>query len=226
MEPSQLYVMVLYFYAMKIISTNLGNPTTFIWNGKEEQTGIFKYPVNEPLLLRKLDVGKDTIINRINHGGVNKACYLFSADQYPYWKPLYPNLDWNWGMFGENLTVEGLNESELRVGDIYKVGKALVQVSQPREPCYKLGIRFGDQNILKHYIEHRYPGTYVKVLEEGTVQQGDVFHLIEQSANPLTVNQFYDLMFAKEKDQETLQLFMSNASVPAYKKERMKKYVL
>ncbi len=226
MEPSQLYVMVLYFYAMKIISTNLGNPTTFIWNGKEEQTGIFKYPVNEPLLLRKLDVGKDTIINRINHGGVNKACYLFSADQYPYWKTLYPNLDWNWGMFGENLTVEGLNESELRVGDIYKVGKALVQVSQPREPCYKLGIRFGDQNILKHYIEHRYPGTYVKVLEEGTVQQGDVFHLIEQSANPLTVNQFYDLMFAKEKDQETLQLFMSNASVPAYKKERMKKYVL
>ncbi|MGF1559237.1 MAG: MOSC domain-containing protein [Flavobacteriaceae bacterium] len=211
---------------MKIISTNLGNPTTFIWNGKEEQTGIFKYPVNEPLLLRKLDVGKDTIINRINHGGVNKACYLFSADQYPYWKTLYPNLDWNWGMFGENLTVEGLNESELRVGDIYKVGKALVQVSQPREPCYKLGIRFGDQNILKHYIEHRYPGTYVKVLEEGTVQQGDVFHLIEQSANPLTVNQFYDLMFAKEKDQETLQLFMSNASVPAYKKERMKKYVL
>lgn len=226
MEPSQLYVMVLYFYAMKIISTNLGNATTFIWNGKEEQTGIFKYPVDEPLLLRKLDVGKDTIINRINHGGINKACYLFSADQYPFWKSLYPKMDWNWGMFGENLTVEGLNESELRVGDIYKVGKALVQVSQPREPCYKLGIRFGDQNILKHYIEHRYPGTYVKVLEEGTVQQGDVFDLIEQSANPLTVNQFYDLMFAKEKDQETLQLFMSNASVPAYKKERMKKYVL
>lgn len=210
---------------MKIVSTNLGSPTTFLWNGKEEQTGIFKYPVDEPLFLRKIDVKNDTIINRVNHGGVNKACYLFSKEQYPYWKELYPDLEWNWGMFGENLTVEGLNESEIRVGDIYKVGDALVQVSQPREPCYKLGIRFQDQKILKQYIEHRYPGTYVRILKEGTVQKRDEFQLVEKSANALTTNQFYDLMFAKKKDPELLALFMTNDSVPAYKKERMKKYL-
>lgn len=210
---------------MKVISTNLGKPQTFIWNGKEEQTGIFKYPVDEPLLLRKADVSKDTIINRINHGGVHKACYLFSKEQYPFWKERYPNLEWNWGMFGENLTVEGLDESDIRVGDIYKIGNALVRVSQPREPCYKLGVRFGNQKILKEYIEHRYPGTYVSVLEEGTVKKGDVFKIVERSDNTLTTNQFFDLMFTKEKDKTLLDLFMANESVPQYKKDRMKKYL-
>ncbi|MGB5554727.1 MAG: MOSC domain-containing protein [Flavobacteriaceae bacterium] len=210
---------------MKVISTNLGQPTTVLWNGKEEQTGIYKYPVKEPLLLRKSDVAKDTIINRVNHGGINKACYLFSKEQYPFWKQLYPHLKWNWGMFGENLTLEGMNESVMRVGDVYKIGNALVQVSQPREPCYKLGLRFENQNILKQYIQHSYPGTYVKILEEGTVKTGDVVRLIEASKNALTVNQFFDLMFSKEKDPELLQLFMTNDSVPTYKKERMQKYL-
>ncbi len=196
-----------------------------MWNGKEEQTGIFKYPVDEPLSLTAVDVAKDTIINRVNHGGINKACYLFSKEQYPYWKRLYAQLDWDWGMFGENLTVEGMDESQMRVGNIYKVGNALVQVSQPREPCYKLGVRFGDQKILKQYIKHSFPGTYVKILEEGTVQTGDEFHLVKRSENALTVNQFFDLMFAKEKNSEILQLFMTNGSVPEYKKERMKKYL-
>jgi MOSC domain-containing protein YiiM len=210
---------------MKVISTNLGSPTTFMWNGKEEQTGIFKYPVSEPLFLNKVDVAKDTIINRINHGGTNKACYLFSKDQYPYWKNLYPELDWNWGMFGENLTVEGMEDEVMRIGDIYKVGSTLVQVSQPREPCYKLGIRFGSQKILKQYIEHGQPGTYVRVLEEGYVKVGDEFQMVQQSKNSLTTRQFFDLINSKHKDKELLQLAMQNESVPEYKKERLRKHL-
>jgi len=210
---------------MQVLSTNIGNPTTFLWNGKEEQTGIFKYPVDEPLFLRKNDVEKDTIINRVNHGGVNKACYLFSSDNYPYWQKLYPHLKWDWGMFGENLTLEGLDESIVRIGDIYKIGTALTQVSQPREPCYKLGVRFDDPSILKKFILHRNPGTYVRILEEGEVKKGDEFQLVEQSKNTLTVQKFYDLMFAKEKSEEMLKLFMENPSVPQYKKERYKKYL-
>lgn len=210
---------------MKIISTNIGASTTFLWNGEEEKTGIFKYPVDEPLYLRKNDVAKDTIINRVNHGGINKACYLFASDNYPYWKELYPQLEWNWGMFGENLTVEGLNESIVRIGDIYKIGTALVQVSQPREPCYKLGVRFKDQHILKKFIEHGYPGTYVRILKEGEVKKDDEVQLVEQSNNTLTLQQFYELMFAKEKSKEILHLFMSNKSVPQYKKERYKKFL-
>ena len=82
---------------MKVISTNIGSPTNFTWNGKEEQTGIFKHPVSEPLLLNATDVYNDSVIDREHHGGINKACYLFSSDNYPYWKNIYPELDWQWG---------------------------------------------------------------------------------------------------------------------------------
>jgi MOSC domain-containing protein YiiM len=210
---------------MKIISTNLGIPITFSWNGKEEQTGIFKKPVLEPLQLTVNDVSNDTVIDRVHHAGVNKACYLFSSDNYPYWKKKYPGLDWNWGMFGENLTVEGLDESVMRIGDIYKIGNALVQVSQPREPCYKLGIRFGTQEVLKQFIDHNRPGTYVRILEEGEVGIGDDLILQEKSKNTLTVQQFYELMFMREKPQGLLTVFMDNPSVPEYKKERYRKHL-
>lgn len=211
---------------MEVISTNICNtPKTFIWNGKEEQTGIFKNPTTEKLFLTKNDVQKDTIINRVNHGGENKACYLFSAEQYPFWKKKYPHHDWNWGMFGENLTVAGLEESKIRVGNIYKLGNSLVQISQPREPCYKLGIRFGTQQILKEFIDQNHPGTYVKILEEGEVGVGDELKLIQQSENSLTVQEFYELMFLKEKPKDLLQRFMDNPAVPQYKKDRMQKYL-
>ncbi len=210
---------------MKVISTNIGKPTTFEWNGKEEQTGIFKYPTEEALFLRKNDVKNDTIINRINHGGTHKACYLFSSDYYPYWKEKYPKHIWDWGMFGENLTVEGLDESNIRVGNIYKLGTALVQISQPREPCYKLGVRFGTQEILKEFITHEHPGTYVKILKEGFVKTGDELILTKESQNTLTSQQFYQLMFVKDKPQDLLKLFMENEAVPAYKKERFLKYI-
>ena len=210
---------------MKVISTNLGTPTTFVWNGHEEQTGIFKKPVSEALFLTSKDVSNDTVIDRIHHAGVHKACYLFASDNYPYWKNLYPQLEWNWGMFGENLTIEGLDESKIRVGDIYKLGTALVQISQPREPCYKLGIRFGTQDILRQFIDHNRPGTYVRILQEGEVKTGDLLELQEQSENTLTTQQFYELMFMREKPNDVLRLFMENTSVPQYKKERYQKYL-
>ena len=174
---------------MKVVSTNLGKPSTFEWHGKVEQTGIFKYPVSCSIFLGNLDVKKDTVIDRKHHAGEHKACYLFSKDQYDYWKDLYPNLDWDWGMFGENLTISDMNESEIRIGDIYKIGEALVQVSQPREPCYKLGIRFKNQQIIKQFIDHGYSGTYVRILEEGYVKANDEIELIEQSKNILSVKQ-------------------------------------
>ena len=210
---------------MKVIATNIGTPRTFTWNGAEEQTGIFKYPTEEGLFLTKNDVKGDTVIDRVHHAGTNKACYLFSADYYSYWKKQYPNHDWHWGMFGENLTVSGMDEAEIRVGNIYRIGDATVQVSQPREPCYKLGIRFGTQEILKQFIAHNHPGTYVKILEEGKVMAGANIELLEESKNTLTVQQFYELMFQKEKPREILELFMTNDSVPQYKKDRFLKYL-
>ena len=136
---------------MKVISTNLAKPVFFEWNGETHSTGIFKYPVDQALTLQEENVLDDTIADRRVHGGVFKACYLYSSDNYPYWKEKYPHLDWKWGMFGENLTVDGLDESQLRIGSIYELGTALVQITQPREPCYKLGYRFGNQDILRIY---------------------------------------------------------------------------
>ncbi|MGJ8734664.1 MAG: MOSC domain-containing protein [Cellulophaga sp.] len=210
---------------MKVVATNLGKPTKIQWNGKEEVTGIYKYPTTTPLQLMSTDVINDTVIDRKHHGGIDKACYLFSADVYDYWKNIYPNLDWNWGMFGENLSVEGLDETTLRIGDIYKIGTALVQVSQPREPCYKLGIRFGNQQILKQFIDHNRPGTYIRILKEGSVQTGDVFKLIEQSTNKLTIQDFYKLLYAKEKNKETIKLAVSNMALPEKKRIRLSKYL-
>ncbi|MBU2998063.1 MOSC domain-containing protein [Cellulophaga baltica] len=207
---------------MKVISTNIGTSTTIKWNGKEEQTGIYKYPTNKPLFLNTEDVDNDTVIDRRYHGGVNKACYLYAAEQYDYWKNLYPNLDWNWGMFGENLTIKGLDESTLRIGDVYELGSALVQITQPREPCYKLGVRFQDQKIIKQFVQHNYPGTYIKILETGTVTIGDTMLLKTQSTNALTIHQYYEFLFAKEKDQRTIRLILENDALPNYKKERVK----
>ncbi|MFT4831341.1 MAG: MOSC domain-containing protein YiiM [Psychroserpens sp.] len=212
-------------FPMKVIATNISKGTTITWHGKEEKTGIFKTPTPAPIFLGKTDVDKDTVVDRKYHGGLDKACYLFSVDEYEYWKKLYPKLTWDWGMFGENLTIKGLDESKIRIGDIYKIGGALVQISQPREPCYKLGIKFEDQNILKQFIDRSHPGTYVRILKEGFVRQGDSAILEEQSKNTLTVQQFYNLLFAKDKSQKLLQLAINNEALPLKKRESLEKYL-
>ncbi len=210
---------------MKVIATNISKGTIITWHGKEEKTGIFKTPTQEPIFLGKTDVEKDTVVDRKYHGGLDKACYLFSAEEYKYWKKLYPNLDWDWGKFGENLTIAGLEESQIRIGDIYKLGGALVQISQPREPCYKLGIRFETQNIIKQFIDRSHPGTYVRILEEGLVSQGDSMVLVKQSENSLTIQQFYQLLFAKEKSRELLHLAINNQALPLKKRKSLEKYL-
>lgn len=210
---------------MKIISTNIAKPKTIIWNGKEEITGIYKTPVSEPILLLKEHVKNDEVSDRKHHGGEFKACYLFSKNHYEYWQSTYPNLDWNWGMFGENLTVEGLNEEEIHIGSIYKVGDAVVQITQPREPCYKLGIRFNNQNIVKEFIDHGLPGTYVRVLETGQVKIGDVFELLEKPENSLTTAEFYKLLFSKDKNIHVLKRAIENDALPESKRNKLKKFL-
>ncbi|MFT4851093.1 MAG: MOSC domain-containing protein YiiM [Sediminicola sp.] len=204
---------------MKIISTNIAKPRTFIWLGKEETTGIFKKPTNEPIYLTKNDVLNDEVSNRLNHGGYYKACYIFSSEQYPYWKSLYPTLDWGWGMFGENLTVSDFDERKVVLGDIYKVGEALVQVSQYREPCYKFGHKFGSQKVLKQFVKHGFGGTYLSILEEGNVTINDKFTLVERPKNSLSVAELFELVFAKEKDQDLLKIAIKSKAIPL--KERM-----
>lgn len=210
---------------MRIKSTNLATPKEVLWRGKKINTGIYKSPVPGPIQLNSESVRDDTIADRKVHGGIYKACYLFSVEEYNYWKLLYPQLEWNWGMFGENLTVEGLEESSICIGDIYEIGTALVEVSQPREPCFKLGIRFGNQEILSQFIERARPGLYVRVLKEGSVCPGDPFKLASRSGNGLTITDFFELIFSKEKDPEILQMAIANAAIPEQKRVKLKRFI-
>ncbi|MFI0430031.1 MOSC domain-containing protein [Mariniflexile sp. HMF6888] len=210
---------------MKIISTNLANPTTIIWNGKEETTGIYKKPTDRPIYIGKTDVKNDEVSDREHHGGFYKACYMFSAEQYSYWKNLYPNLDWNWGMFGENLTVSEFDETQVYLGDIYKVGKALVQVSQYREPCYKLGYKFGTQTVLKQFIEHGFGGTYLSILEEGYVNVNDTFVLVKRPEHRISVANLFRLIHSKDKDQDLLKIVVNSEAIPPKKQALLRSYI-
>ncbi|NKI33457.1 MOSC domain-containing protein [Croceivirga thetidis] len=210
---------------MKVISTNIANPTTVSWRGKEIKTGIFKNPVSHPLFLGKEDVANDTVIDRKHHGGEYKACYLFSSDYYEDWKIKYPQLNWQWGMFGENLTVEGLDENEIRIGNIYKIGSATVQVTEPRQPCFKLGIRFETQEVLKKFIDYGHPGTYVRILQEGEVAINDELELLEENQNAITVQEYNLIVNRMTNDSNLIQKAIENESIRADKREKLKKLI-
>ncbi|MBT8266795.1 MAG: MOSC domain-containing protein [Bacteroidia bacterium] len=206
---------------MKVIATNIGTPTIIRWQQKDEQTGIFKHPVEGPIWLEASQVSNDTVSDRKHHGGIYKACYLFSSDNYKYWRQLYPDLSWNWGMFGENITLEGMSEADLNIGSKYQLGNAVVQITIPREPCYKLGIRFNDQKIIDQFIDHGHPGTYVRVLKEGEVKKGDIFSIIEEVSNSISIADLYTLLYAKEPRQEILNTALSCEYLPERTRKKL-----
>ncbi len=209
---------------MKVISNNIGQPTPFTGKGRTEKTGIFKSPVSHPILLGREDVQGDTVSDRKHHGGEFKACYLFSSDHYAYWQEQYPHLSWSWGMFGENITVEGLDESDLLAGSIYLLGSALVQITIPREPCYKLGVRFGDQKVIEEFIAHGKPGTYVRVIRPGEVIRGDLFQLEEKAEDSLSIADLFSLIYSKKKDPDILNRALNCPFLPQGTKDKLGRY--
>ncbi|MBE0422783.1 MAG: MOSC domain-containing protein [Lutibacter sp.] len=178
---------------MKVISVSLGERKVLNYKGKIVETGVFKFPVNQPIFLGTEDVKNDAVIDRKHHGGIEKAVYGYSQNHYAYWKALYPNLDWNYGMFGENLTISNLEETEIFIGNTYKLGEVLLEVTKPREPCYKLGIRFGTQKILKQYWNSTKCGVYFKVLQTGNVAVGDEMILVNKAENSPTIAEVYEM---------------------------------
>lgn len=184
---------------MEVIATNLGDRRTVTWKGKSVETGIFKEPVSEGILLEAKDVYGDAVVDRKHHGGVDKACYLYSADTYEFWKEKYPSLSWDWGMFGENLTVKGLDERQVCIGDVYQIGEAEVEVSEPRQPCFKLGIRFETQQVLKDFIAYGHSGVYVRVLKSGKVWTGDQVVLLRKGSE-VSIWDVFRMVYQKESD--------------------------
>lgn len=176
---------------MKIIATNIGEKREIDWKGKMVTTGIYKFPIDTPVFLDIETVKEDTICNREVHGGIDQAVYGYSLKHYSFWKEKYPNLEWSYGMFGENLTIDDLDETKIHVGDTYKVGECIVEVTKPRQPCMKLGVRFNDMKIVKQFWNTTMSGVYFKILQTGNVQSGDVFEQIKSCPENPTIADIY-----------------------------------
>jgi MOSC domain-containing protein YiiM len=214
---------------MKIVSLNVGMPRAVQWHGRTVETGIFKEPVAGRVALRTLNLDGDAQADLTVHGGAYKAVYCYPVEHYEYWKKELGR-ELPMGMFGENFTTEGWPEKDAHLGDRFRVGSAEVVVTQPRLPCYKLGLRFGADDMVKRFLASGRTGFYVAVARRGEVGAGDEIAVISRDANKVPVPEITRLYVAKRfgpDDLDSLRRIMKIESVPedwkSYLEERMKK---
>ena len=188
---------------MKIISLNVGRPRLISYNGEPVSTGIFKEPIASRVTMRTLNLDGDRQADLSIHGGPSKAVYVYPAEHYDLWKGEFPEMDLPWGLFGENLTTTGLLETEINIGDKFRVGPAEVMVTQPRMPCYKLGLKFGRADIIKRFLQSERTGFYLAVLQEGEVGAGDELELVERNTHDVRVSDVTRL-YTRDKHNATL----------------------
>lgn len=188
---------------MKIISVNTGRPKTIEWKNQTITSSIFKQPIEGSAKVTKLGIETDSQSDLNVHGGMFKAVYAYPSEHYIYWESVLPHFAFEWGTFGENLTISGLDESDVCLGDIYRIGTVEVKVVQPRFPCKKLGMRFNDSLMTKRFLESRKSGFYFEVLQEGSLKSGDVIDLLEK-AKGTTIRTFVDLYASKTPDPEMI----------------------
>lgn len=200
---------------MKLISVNVGLPREVIWQGNRVTTGIFKQPVAGRVMVRSLNLDGDRQADLTVHGGLDKAVYAYPVEHYDYWQSELPGVDLPWGMFGENLTTAGLLEHAVNIGDRFRIGSAELMVTQPRMPCYKLGIKFGRRDIVKQFLDSQLTGFYFSVLQEGTVAAGDAIELISRDENNITVTDVTQLYARKVDSLTMLQRTIKLEALPA-----------
>lgn len=178
---------------MKLLAVNVGRPRPVPYRGGVVSTGIYKEPVAGPVWVRWLNLDGDGQADLKVHGGEHKAVYAYPFEHYAFWSRELRRNDLGYGQFGENLTVEGLLEEQVHIGDVYRIGAALLQVSQPRSPCFKLGVRMGDAAFVARFAAAIYTGFYLRVLEEGRVQAGDAIARVEQAKDSISVRDAFRL---------------------------------
>ncbi len=185
---------------MKLLSVNISMPREIEYKGKTELTGIFKEPVDGRVALRTLNLDGDGQADLVGHGGAYKAAYAYSIENYDYWGRELDRSDFTHGQFGENFTVEGMLEDDVHIGDVFRVGSALVEVTQPRVPCYKLGVKMGQARFPKVFLASCRVGFYLRVLEEGEVGAGDEFARGEIHPERMTVRDMCHLLYFDSKN--------------------------
>ncbi|MFB9330410.1 MOSC domain-containing protein [Paenibacillus aurantiacus] len=204
----------------KLVSLNVALPVAVMHGSKEIQTGINKEPASERLFLTKNGLHGDGQGDLVHHGGEDKAVCVYSLEHFPYWesawgRPVLP------GAFGENFTAEGLTEEQLCIGDVVRIGSALVQVSQPRQPCFKLGLKHGLPELPVHVQETGYTGFYFRVLEEGEVGSGDTFMLERRDSAGITLQEANRVMHTDKKDAAGIAQVLNVAALSASWRETL-----
>jgi len=192
-------------------------------NGEPVSTGIFKEPVAGRVMLRTLNLDGDRQADLAVHGGPLKAVYAYPSEHYDFWKRELPDMDLPWGMFGENFTTEGMLETEINIGDKFRIGLAEVMVTQPRMPCYKLGIRFGRTDIIKRFLASERSGLYFSVLKEGEVEAGDEFVPLEKNTSGVRVVDVTRLYSSDKANVELMERAIATEALPESWREHFRK---
>jgi len=215
---------------MKLVSVNTGLPREVTWHGRSVTTAIYKQPVEGRIALRNLNLDGDRQADLSVHGGAHKAVYCYPIEHYAYWKGELRGREMPMAIFGENFTTDGLLEGSVHLGDQFSVGSAEVVVAQPRLPCYKLGIRFQADDMVKRFLASRRTGFYLAVTREGEVGVGDEIKVIARDSNAVPVSEITRLYIAKrygEEDVMSVRRALQVAALPeswkAYFRERLQK---
>ena len=199
---------------MKIVSVNVGLPREVSWQGKLVTSGIFKEPLDGPVMMRTLNLDGDGQADLTVHGGASKAVYAYPSEHYDYWRAELPGVDLPWGMFGENFTTGGLIEEAVYIGDKFRIGETEVMVTEPRMPCYKLGIKFGRADIIKRFLASRRTGFYFAVAREGTVSAGDAAELVGREQHEISVADITRLYAFEKNDLKSLRRAIEVEALP------------
>lgn len=188
----------------RVLSVNVGLPRRIPSGEGETETGIFKRPIAGPVRVNRLNLAGDGQADLANHGGADKAVYAYPEEHYRWWREQLGDLPDGWGVFGENLTVSGLSEHRLLVGDVLRIGTALLRVTEPRVPCYKLALRLERPDMVRRFARANRTGFYLAVAREGELEAGDAVELVERSAGGPSVAALM-----------RLRLFSDRADLPA-----------
>jgi MOSC domain-containing protein YiiM len=214
---------------MKLISINTGLPREVTWRGKTVKTGIFKNPVDSPVMLRTLNLDGDQQADLSVHGGESKAVYAYPVEHYDFWRNELPDMTLAYGMFGENFTTEGLLENAVNIGDRFRIGAAEIIVTEPRMPCYKLGLKFGRADMVKRFLASRRTGFYFAVLKEGEVEAGARIEPLGRNANGITVQDITRLYAFEKDDLKMLRRVIQLEALPetwrSYFQHQLERYV-
>jgi MOSC domain-containing protein YiiM len=212
---------------MNLVSVNVGLPRLVLRDGEPVSTGIFKEPVAGRVRVRTLNLDGDRQADLSVHGGLSKAVYVYPSEHYEFWRQRLPEMDLPWGMFGENFTTAGLTESAVNIGDKLRLGSATMMVTEPRLPCYKLGLRFGRSDIIRQFLASERTGFYLAVLEEGDVGAGDQIEFIEKDKHDVRVSDITRLYSRDKQNIELLRRAIQVEALPeswkSYFEERLEK---